>query len=73
MKYCRFKKGGKMTTYKEMLNKIMQSKNWNQEQLATALKVDKAQITRWLGSSSPNIENLRKIKRLYDEVCNERK
>ncbi len=62
-----------MTTYKEMLNKIMQSKNWNQEQLATALKVDKAQITRWLGSSSPNIENLRKIKRLYDEVCNERK
>lgn len=62
-----------MTTYKEMLNKIMQSKNWNQEQLATALKVDKAQITRWLNSSSPNIENLRKIKRLYDEVCNERK
>ena len=59
-----------MTTYKEMLNKIMQSKNWNQEQLATALKVDKAQITRWLGSSSPNIENLRKIKKLYDEVCN---
>ena len=43
-----------MTTYKEMLNKIMQSKNWNQEQLATALKVDKAQITRWLNSSSPN-------------------
>lgn len=62
-----------MTTYKEMLNKIMQSKNWNQEQLATALKVDKAQITRWLNSSSPNIENLRKIKKLYDEVCNERK
>ena len=62
-----------MTTYKEMLNKIMQSKNWNQEQLASALKVDKAQITRWLNSSSPNIENLRKIKKLYDEVCNERK
>ena len=68
MKYCRFKKGGKMTTYKEMLNKIMKSKNWNQEQIANALRVDKAQITRWLGSSSPNIENLRKIKRLYDEV-----
>ena len=60
-----------MTTYKEMLNKIMQSKSWNQEQLASALKVDKAQITRWLGSSSPNIENLRKIKHLYDEVTNE--
>lgn len=60
-----------MITYKEMLNKIMKSKNWNQEQLATVLKVDKAQITRWLGSSSPNIENLRKIKHLYDEVANE--
>ena len=59
-----------MITYKEMLNKIMKSKNWNQEQIANALRVDKAQITRWLGSSSPNIENLRKIKRLYDEVCN---
>lgn len=59
-----------MITYKEMLNKIMKSKNWNQEQLASSLKVDKAQITRWLGSSSPNIENLRKIKKLYDEVCN---
>lgn len=57
-----------MTTYKEMLNKIMKSKNWNQEQIANALRVDKAQITRWLNSSSPNIENLRKIKRLYDEV-----
>lgn len=62
-----------MITYKEMLNKIMKSKNWNQEQIANALRVDKAQITRWLNSSSPNIENLRKIKRLYDEVCNERK
>lgn len=59
-----------MITYKEMLNKIMKSKNWNQEQIANALRVDKAQITRWLGSSSPNIENLRKIKKLYDEVCN---
>ena len=59
-----------MITYKDMLNKIMKSKNWNQEQIANALRVDKAQITRWLGSSSPNIENLRKIKRLYDEVCN---
>lgn len=62
-----------MITYKEMLNKIMKSKNWNQEQIANALRVDKAQITRWLGSSSPNIENLRKIKKLYDEVYNERK
>lgn len=59
-----------MITYKEMLNKIMKSKNWNQEQIANALRVDKAQITRWLNSSSPNIENLRKIKHLYDEVCN---
>ena len=59
-----------MITYKEMLNKIMKSKNWNQEQIANALRVDKAQITRWLNSSSPNIENLRKIKKLYDEVCN---
>ena len=62
-----------MITYKEMLNSIMKRKNWNQEQIANALRVDKAQITRWLNSSSPNIENLRKIKRLYDEVCNERK
>lgn len=62
-----------MITYKDMLNKIMKSKNWNQEQIANALRVDKAQITRWLGSSSPNIENLRKIKKLYDEVYNERK
>lgn len=60
-----------MITYKEMLNKIMKSKNWNQEQIANALRVDKAQITRWLGSASPNIENLRKIKHLYDEVANE--
>lgn len=60
-----------MITYKDMLNKIMKSKNWNREQLAIALKVDKAQITRWLGSASPNIENLRKIKHLYDEVTNE--
>lgn len=57
-----------MITYKEMLKKIKKSKNWNQEQLASALNVDKSQITRWLGSSSPNIENLRKIKRLYDEA-----
>ena len=62
-----------MITYKEMINSILKRKNWNQEQIANALRVDKAQITRWLGSSSPNIENLRKIKRLYDEVCNERK
>lgn len=62
-----------MITYKEMLNKIKKSKNWNQEQLANALNVDKAQITRWFGSASPNIENLRKIKHLYDEVCYERK
>lgn len=60
-----------MITYKEMLNSIMKRKNWNQEQIANALRVDKAQITRWLGSSSPNIENLRKIKHLYDEVTNE--
>ena len=57
-----------MITHKEMLNKIIESKNWNQEQLANALNVDKSQITRWLGSAIPNIENLRKIKKLYDEA-----
>lgn len=57
-----------MVTYKEMLQKIMEKKGYNQEQLAKALKVNKAQITRWLTGAIPNIENLRRIKKLYDEV-----
>ena len=57
-----------MVTYKEMLQKIMEKKGYNQEQLAKALKVNKAQITRWLTGAIPNIKNLRRIKKLYDEV-----
>lgn len=58
-----------MVTYKEMLQKIMEKKAYNQKQLAGALGVNKAQVTRWLVvGARPSDENLRKIKRLYDEV-----
>ena len=57
-----------MKTFKEMLNKIMESKGCNQEQLAAILGVNKAQVTRRLDGAHPNIINLRKIKALYDEV-----
>ncbi len=57
-----------MVTYKDMLQKIMEKKGYNQEQLAESLDVNKAQVTRWLSGAIPKIENLRKIKKLYDEV-----
>ena len=57
-----------MISYKEMLQKIMERKGYNQEQMAYLLRVNKAQVTRWLAGAVPKIENLRKIKKLYDEV-----
>lgn len=57
-----------MVTYKEMLQKIMEKKGYNQEQLANALKVNKAQVTRWLGGAIPKFGNSHKIINLYNEV-----
>ena len=57
-----------MVTYKDMLQKMMEKRGYNQEQLANTLEVNKAQVTRWLTGAIPKIENLRRIKKLYDEV-----
>lgn len=58
-------------TIKEMLNKIMEKRRIDQQGLALLLRVDKAQVSRWLNEAVPKIENQRKIKKLYDEVINE--
>lgn len=58
-----------MISYKEMLKKIVEKRGYNQKQLAGALGVNKAQVTRWLVvGARPSNENLHKIKKLYDEV-----
>lgn len=56
---------------KVMINSIMNKKNINQQQLANLLNVSESQISRWIDGAVPKIENLRKVKKLYDEVVNE--
>ena len=55
-----------------MLYKIIITTSLDQKHLAKKLGVDEAQISRWLKGSKPRIENQRKIKNLYDEVCVEK-
>ena len=56
---------------KEMLNKIMEKRQTDQQGLALLLGVDKSQVSRWLNGAVPKIENQRKIKKLYDETKNQ--
>lgn len=58
-------------TVKEMLNKIMEKKQINQQGLANLLNTSGAQISRWIDGAVPKGENQRKIKKLYDEIKNQ--
>lgn len=57
-----------MKTIKEMLQEIMEVKQWDCQRLAIKLGVDKSQVSRWLSGAIPKSCNLRKIEDLYQEV-----
>ena len=59
-----------MKTIKEMLHDIMIAKNWDCQRLATELKVDKSQVSRWLTGAIPKPHNMRNIEKLYKESVN---
>lgn len=52
----------------DMINDIMEVGGLSQEQVAVRLDVDKSQVSRWLDGAHPKVFNLRKIKKLHDEV-----
>lgn len=55
--------------YIEKLKKIKERLFYNNSQLASALGVDRAQVTRWMDGKEPSYTNKKKISKLYDEVC----
>ena len=52
----------------QMLDEIKKKKQIDNQSLAYLLNVNKSQITRWYNGSLPKLENLRRVKKVYDEL-----
>ena len=52
----------------QMLDEIKKRRRIDNQNLAYLLNVNKSQITRWYNGSIPKVENLRRVKKVYDEL-----
>lgn len=57
-----------MARFTEMLEKIMEEKEWNRQELARHYKVSKSQVTRWFGGQLPRADTFETIKADYDKL-----
>ena len=60
---------GKLVPIRILLTEIMTSQGWNQQELATNLKLEASQISRWLnGKTQPRIDVYEALREKHDEL-----
>lgn len=57
-----------MERFQKMINKIMEEKGWNRQELAQHYKVSKSQVTRWFAGQTPRADTYEAIKTDFERI-----